>query len=145
MSLSERTKRRQVKAKVDEHMEFCRQLNSNNENSSSCSTLATIQIPLEQDIPESDQHHDCTFISTETQCAGLVPQSDCLHGNNESRTHTSSVGRALRRIKLLPVTHVLVDTWMLTVKPIYKLLNVSDDLKWTTNTHMTPFPLTFKA
>ena len=23
---------------------------------------------------------------------------------------------------------------MLTVKPVYKLLNVSDDLKWTTNT-----------
>ena len=79
MSLSERTKRRQVKAKVDEHMEFCRQLNSNNENSSSCSTLATIQIPLEQDIPESDPHHDCTFISTETQCAGLVPQSVPVH------------------------------------------------------------------
>ena len=34
----------------------------------------------------------------------------------------------------MPVTHVLVDTWMLTVKPVYKLLNVSDDLKWTTNT-----------
>ena len=47
--------------------------------------------------------------------------------------------RALCRIKLLPVTHVLVDTWMLTVKPVYKLLNVSDDLKWTTNTHVTPF------
>ena len=31
------------------------------------------------------------------------------------------------------------------VKPLYKLLNVSDDLKWTTNTHLTPFPLTFKA
>ena len=43
------------------------------------------------------------------------------------------------RIKLLPVTHVLVDTWMLIVKPVYKLLNVSDDLKWTTNTHVTPF------
>ena len=37
--------------------------------------------------------------------------------------------RALCRLKLLPVTHVLVDTWMLTVKPVYKLLNVSDDLK----------------
>ena len=47
--------------------------------------------------------------------------------------------RALCRIKLLPVTLVLVDTWMLTVKPVYKLLNVSDDLKWTTNTHVTPF------
>ena len=47
--------------------------------------------------------------------------------------------RALCRIKLLPVAHVLVDTWMLTVKPVYKLVNVSDDLKWTTNTHVTPF------
>ena len=55
------------------------------------------------------------------------------------------VGRALCRIKLLPVTHVLVDTWMFTVKPVYKLLNVSDDLTWTTNTHVTPFSLTFKA
>ena len=34
---------------------------------------------------------------------------------------------------------------MLTVKPVYKLLNVSDDLKWTTNTHVTPFSLPFKA
>ena len=34
---------------------------------------------------------------------------------------------------------------MLTVKPVYKLFNVSDDLKWTTNTHVTPFSLTFKA
>ena len=53
--------------------------------------------------------------------------------------------RALGNIKLLPVTHVLVDTWMLTVKPVYKLLNVSDDVKWTTNTHVTPFSLTYKA
>ena len=44
-------------------------------------------------------------------------------------------GRALCRIKLLPVTHVLVDTCMLIVKPVYKLSNVSDDLKWPTNTH----------
>ena len=58
---------------------------------------------------------------------------------------TSFLPRALCRIQLLPVTHVLVDTWMLTVKPVYKLLNVSDDLKWTTNTHLTPFSLTFKA
>ena len=34
---------------------------------------------------------------------------------------------------------------MLTVKPVYKLLNVSDDLKWTTNTHVTQFSLTYKA
>ena len=43
----------------------------------------------------------------------------------------------LCRIKLLPVTHVLVDTWMLTVKLDYKLSNVSDDLKWATNTRDT--------
>ena len=34
-----------------------------------------------------------------------------------------------RRTKLLPVTHVLVDTWMSTIKPVYKLLKVSGDLK----------------
>ena len=53
--------------------------------------------------------------------------------------------RTLCRIKLLPVTHVLVGTWMLIVKPVYKLLNVSNDLKWTTNAHAIPFSLTFKA
>jgi len=53
--------------------------------------------------------------------------------------------RALCRIKLLPVTHVLVDTWMLTVKLVYELSSVPGDLKWATNTHMTPFTLTFKA
>ena len=45
------------------------------------------------------------------------------------------VTRALCRIKLLPVTHVLVDTWMLTVKLVYELSDVPDDLKWATNTH----------
>ena len=53
--------------------------------------------------------------------------------------------RALCRIKLLPVTHVLVDTWMLTVKLVYELSSVPDDLKWAPNTHMTPFTLTFKT
>ena len=28
------------------------------------------------------------------------------------------------------------------IKPVYKLSNVPDDLKWATNTHMTPFTLT---
>ena len=60
-------------------------------------------------------------------------------------TYFYTTTRALCRIKLLPVTHVLVDIWMLTVKPVYKLSNVHDDLKWATNTHMTPFTLTFKA
>ena len=49
------------------------------------------------------------------------------------------------RTKLLPVIHVLVHMWMSTVKPVYKLLNVFDDRKWTTNTHVTPFTLTFEA
>ena len=55
--------------------------------------------------------------------------------------------RDLCRIKLLPVTHVLVDTWMLTFKPVYTLSNVPDDLKkaTSTNTHMAPFTFTFKA
>ena len=49
------------------------------------------------------------------------------------------LGRALWRITLLPVTHVLVDTWMLTVKPVYKHLNVSDDYKHTCDTIFTHF------
>ena len=46
-------------------------------------------------------------------------------------------------VQLLPITHVLVDTWMLTVKLVYKLSDVPDDLKWAVNTHMTQFILTF--
>ena len=38
----------------------------------------------------------------------------------------------------------IMDTWMLTVKPVYKLKNVSEDLKWTT-THVIPFTLISKA
>ena len=34
---------------------------------------------------------------------------------------------------------------MLTVKPVYKLSNVPDDLKWTTNTHVAQFTPIFKA
>ena len=60
-------------------------------------------------------------------------------------TMTCDNCRALCTIKLLPVAHVLVNTWMLTVKPVYKLLNESDYLKWTTNTQVTQFSLTFKA
>ena len=55
------------------------------------------------------------------------------------------LSRALCRTNFVSVTHVLVDTWMLTVKPVYKLSNVSDDLKWTTNTNVTPFTFTFKV
>ena len=33
----------------------------------------------------------------------------------------------------------------LTVKVVYKLSNVPDDLKWARNIHMTPFTLNFKA
>ena len=42
-------------------------------------------------------------------------------------------------------TRALCRIQLLTVKRVFKLLNVSDDLKWTTNTHVTPFSLTFKA
>ena len=31
------------------------------------------------------------------------------------------------------------------VKLVYKLSNVPDDLKWATNTYMTPFTHTFKT
>ena len=37
--------------------------------------------------------------------------------------HLSPLSRALCRIILLPVTRVLVDAWMLIVKPVYKLSN----------------------
>ena len=91
----------------------------------------------------------------------LIPRQECLPQHNRCCCYrhkfstrgngqkiclcNCSQNRALFRIKLLPVTHVLVGTWMLTVKPVYKLPNVHDDLKWTTNTHITPFTLTFKA
>ena len=39
--------------------------------------------------------------------------------------------------QIIASQHVLVDTRMLTVKPVYKLVNVSDDLKWTLNKHGT--------
>ena len=61
--------------------------------------------------------------------------------SREVSSDSSLVIRALCRIQLLPVTHVLV----LTVKLVYKLSSVPDDLKWATNTHVTPFTLTFKA
>ena len=54
----------------------------------------------------------------------------CIHF---TMMHTS----ALCRIKLLPVTHVLVDTWMFTVMLVYELSDVPDHLKWATNTYDT--------
>ena len=54
---------------------------------------------------------------------------------NGSVCITQAGYRALCRIKLLPVTYVLVDTWMLTVKLVYELSDVPDDLKWAKNTH----------
>ena len=47
--------------------------------------------------------------------------------------------------KIIASHTCLVDTCMLTVKPVDKIKNVSDDLKWTINTHVTPFTLTSKA
>ena len=34
---------------------------------------------------------------------------------------------------------------MLTVKLVYEVSEVPDDLKWARNTHMAPFTLAFKA
>ena len=70
---------------------------------------------------------------TYTSICGLCPPE--VQETSTRLSHRPD-SRALCRIKLLSVTHVLVDTWVLTVKPVYKLLNVSDDLKWTTNTHL---------
>ena len=70
---------------------------------------------------------------------------DCHHYTMADTAILCVTVRALCRSKLLPVTHILVDTCILTVKPVYKLVNVPDDLKWTTNTHVTPFTRTYKA
>ena len=52
--------------------------------------------------------------------------------------------RALCRMQLLPVTNVLVNTWMLTIKLVYELSDVPDDLKWAINTDIkTPIILIF--
>ena len=56
-----------------------------------------------------------------------APEQVCRQGEVQNR--------ALCRIKNLPVTHVLVYTWMLTVKSVYELSDVSDDLKCTIYTH----------
>ena len=47
--------------------------------------------------------------------------------------------------KIIASPHVLVDTWILAIKLVDKLYNVSDDLKWTTDTHVTPPTLISKA
>ena len=88
---------------------------------------------------------DCNTRHTRCYKTRLVPWYvqwlPALHSSNKPVPHppsnlfTKSLAfRALCRIKLLPVTHVLVDTWILTVKLVYKLPNVPDDLKWATNT-----------
>ena len=66
-------------------------------------------------------------------------------GGGSGGLAASKVTTALCRIQLLTAAHVLVDTRVLTVKPVYKLSNVPDDVKLTTNTLVTPFMLTFKA
>ena len=47
----------------------------------------------------------------------------------DENVSTVIVSQGFMQDKILPVTHVLVDTWMLTIKPVYKLSNVPDDLK----------------
>ena len=53
---------------------------------------------------------------------GVEPTAEGHHLQPDpGKLHHSGDNRALYRIKLLPVTHVLVDMWLLTVKPIHKL------------------------
>ena len=81
--------------------------------------------------------HDCVSCENST----LIPQYSVSMHVNTILYHQINVSTSHQPGFII----VLVDTWMLTVKPVYKLLNVSDDLKWTTYTHVTPFSLTFKA
>ena len=100
------------------------------------------------DAKSADVPLDLTHCQLKTECdpGGLTGEhsTTSLPGRVLCRV-SSQVFRALCRPKLLPVTHALVDTWMLTIKLVYKLSDVPDDLKWATNTHVTPFTLTFKA
>ena len=51
----------------------------------------------------------------------VLPMVFCDQEKLDMKLLVKPQSRALCRTKLLPVTHVLVDTWMLTVKPVYKL------------------------
>ena len=75
---------------------------------------------------------------------GLLPPLPT--NNNSCKTSIAPISRALCRMKLLPVTHVLVDIWMLTVKPVHKLkMYVFDLEKDYKHTCDTIYMLTFKA
>ena len=52
--------------------------------------------------------------------AQVVPEGQLPLQGNEAPGKCVGIS-ALCRIKLLPVTHVLVDMWMVTVKPVTKL------------------------
>ena len=65
--------------------------------------------------------------SQKTAWLPLMRNDHCSHQVLWTSSH-----RDLCRTKLLPVTHVLVDTWMLTLKPVYKHKNV--DYKYTCDT-----------
>ena len=67
--LSDKTKKRRVKARVEEHMQFCRQYPANTDSSEGMSSalefetslVVTDSVPLEQGITvctESHPHHD---------------------------------------------------------------------------------------
>ena len=114
------------------------------ENCHKCSTKGTAKCDVDGCI--TGYHHnadndtcvgECLLYDLET---GVVVRLDlCLPPPLSLSLSLSPVSRTLSRTKLLPVTHVLVDTWMLTIKPVYTLLNVSDELKWTIKTHLHSF------
>ena len=98
----------------------------------------------------NDPHVTCDLWPAQSheQLSSCVYSNICFyteitqHFSHNQRLITLLVNdttRALCRTKLLPVTRVLLDTWMLTVKAVYKLLKI-----WL-QTHMTPFTLTFEA
>ena len=94
------------------------------ENCHKCSTKGTAKCDVDGCI--TGYHHnadndtcvgECLLYDLETGVVGEVgPMS-----TPPPYLSLSPVSRALSRTKLLPVTHVLVDTWMLTIKPVYTL------------------------
>ena len=73
-----------------------------------------------------DGETDLLIVCQGAVCDTVAGGGDSSRAMSQRITTPSKINRALCRIKLSPVTHVLVDTWMLTVEPAYKLSNVPD-------------------
>ena len=88
---------------------------------------------------DSTNVRKCMYLSRSSILSIVVQMPDhavsrfaCLHR------------RALCMTKLMPVTH-FGGHMDVTVKPVYKLYNACDDLKWTTNTHVISLTVTSKV